>query len=101
MASIAGGRPMSAVRLSARETVPDALRTHNELRHLVERLQCEYAGAVPAGRVVRAVSAPARRLYHAGLRGPALIDRVEQVAKRALTKEIATSTGAAAVSAQS
>lgn len=76
-------------------SIEEILHVRAELRHLVERMLCEYAGAVSAGVVVRVTIGSFRRLHRVGMRGRVLLELVEQAAKRVLADEIAT-VGAAA-----
>lgn len=66
-----------------------ATTTRRDLRRLTERLLCEYAGAVPAGRVARAVVEASRLVQRRGMDGRAVVVMTEQVARRGLTDEIA------------
>lgn len=59
------------------------------LWRLAETLTCEYAGAVPADAVVRAVSSAARTLRRLDLSDDVFWDLTEQTARRQLTDLLA------------
>jgi hypothetical protein len=69
-------------------TIEDA-RTRDQIRQLVERLACEYAGAVPVGQVIRATLRSANALYRLGARDARLLELADQATRRTLTDEIA------------
>lgn len=62
----------------------DPIAIRRELRSLAAALTEEYAGHLPAGRVVRVVSSSARGLYRVGVRGPGFVALCEQVARNVL-----------------
>lgn len=62
-------------------------RQREDIAHLVERLIAEYAGAVPAGAVMRCVSRVRHELLQAGVRTN-LVATVEQVARARLSARI-------------
>lgn len=76
-------------RAPAPASIDEILHVRAEVRYLVERMLCEYAGAVSAGVVVRVTVGEFRRLRRAGLRGEVLLNLVERAAKRVLADEIA------------
>lgn len=63
----------------------EAIRTQTCLRDLAERLVCEYAGALPPGRIMRLVPATASRLRLAGIRGGGLVESTEASVRAELT----------------
>lgn len=63
----------------------EILDTQTAIRHLGERLACEYTGAVPAGRVIRLVVLTAQRLRRSGQRGSSLVELTETAARTELT----------------
>lgn len=71
-----------------KHSLPDAsLETH--LRLLAETLACEYAGAVSAQNVVRAVSETARTMGRLNLDDSLFWELTEQNARRELTNILA------------
>lgn len=54
-----------------------AVELRHDIRTVMDRLVCEYAGAVPAGQVIHQVRTIARRLLRTGLRGPAFVELLE------------------------
>lgn len=62
----------------------DPIAIRRDLRSLTAKLIEEYAGQLPAGRVVRVVSSSARGLYRVGVRGPAFVALCEQVSRNVL-----------------
>jgi hypothetical protein len=62
----------------------DPIAIRRDLRSLTAKLVKEYAGPLPAGRVVRVVSSSARGLYRLGVRGPGYVALCEQVARNVL-----------------
>lgn len=81
---------------STQPALDDVPHLRDGMRNLVERLLCEYAGAIPAGRVVRVTVESFRRLRRAGFGERILLDLVEQAVLRGLADEIAMASRMAA-----
>lgn len=63
--------------------------TQTQLGPLLERIQRDYAGVLPASRVVDAVTRSARALSRLGARGDELLELTEHTVRQTLIEQIA------------